>query len=200
MKKGFTLVEALIAVGLFSILVGVAWGGFTNALRTQRQITAMISVQSNANLILEQMAREMRTGYLFCHLPGSNTPDGGDGACARACTVENGGAWQCDNLIAFFSATPQEVQYRLENGAIKREIGGSGNFDPVTSDNVDVRHLSFYLQGQTEGDNWTPRITISMEVSPSSTYLTPGYNTVLDLQTTVSARAIDCTSGPTASC
>ena len=200
MKKGFTLVEVLVAVGLFSILVGVAWGGFVNALRTQRGITAMISVQSNANLILEQMAREMRTGYLFCHRPGSNTPDGGDGACASACIIESGGAWQCNNLIDFFNATPQEVQYRLENGAIKRSVGGSGNFDPVTSDNVDVRYLSFYLQWQTEGDNWNPRITISMEVSPSSTYLAPGYNNVLDLQTTVSARVIDCTPGLPTSC
>lgn len=197
MKKGFTLIEALIAVGLFSILVAIAFGGFINAFRAQREIVAMLSAQSNAGLVLEQMAREMRTGYLFCHDSGSGVPNL---ACSPHCTVAGGNVWQCDDFIDFYSATPEEVQYRLVNGTLERSAGGGGNFEPLTSDNVNVQYLSFYLQGQLEGDHWNPRITITMEVAPSSTYLTPGYNNVLNLQTTVSARAIDCAAGGSAPC
>lgn len=197
MKKGFTLVESLVAVGLFSILVAVAWGGFVNALRTQREVTAMISAQSNAGLALEQMAREIRTGYLFCHDPGSSVPNL---TCASSCTVEANGAWKCDNTLDFFNAASEEVTYRLQGGALQRAAGGSGSFQSITSDNVNIQYLSFYLQGQLEGDHWNPRITISLEVSPSSTYLSPGFNNILNLETTVSARAIDCTGGASPSC
>ena len=186
----------MIAVGLFSILVAIAFGGFINALRTQRAVVAMLSAQSNAGLVLEQMAREMRTGYLFCHDSGSDVPSL---ACTPHCTVSAGNAWQCTGFIDFYDAATEEVQYRLTNGTLERAAGG-GQFQPLTSDNVNVQYLSFNLQGQLEGDQWNPRVTIAMEVSPSSTFLTAGYNNILNLETTVSARGIDCTPGPAASC
>ena len=69
--KGFTLVELLVAMALFSILMAIAAGGFVRALRSEREVSAMMAAESNVKLALEQMAREMRTGYLFCHDPGS---------------------------------------------------------------------------------------------------------------------------------
>jgi hypothetical protein len=42
-----------------------------------------------------------------------------------------------------------------------------------------------------EGDAWTPRVTIAIGVVPSST--DPAVNSdVLNLETTISARTIDC--------
>ena len=58
--SGFTLVELLVAIGVFSILISVAVGTFARALRTQRQTAALIAANSNASLVLEQMAREIR--------------------------------------------------------------------------------------------------------------------------------------------
>lgn len=193
MKKGFTIIESLVAVGLFSVFIGIAWGGFTNALRTQREIAAMVSAQSNASLALEQMAREMRTGYLFCHDPDSAAVTS---TCQAYCGVVSGSIWQCNNFIQFRNAATELVAYQLENGALERESSSTGNFQPITSDNVNIQYLSFYLQGQLEGDHWNPRITISLGVSPSST--DPALKSdVVKLQTTVSGREIDCGSGST---
>ena len=71
-QKGFTLIELLVAMGIFAIVIAIATGGFINSLRTQRQVASLISAQSNASLVLEQMAREIRTGFLFCHDEGNN--------------------------------------------------------------------------------------------------------------------------------
>ena len=57
--KGFTLVELLVAIGIFSILMAVGVGGFVHALHTQREVAALIATQSNASIALEQMARDL---------------------------------------------------------------------------------------------------------------------------------------------
>jgi len=183
-KKGFTLVEVIVSIGLFSILVAISAGGFTHALRTQRQIAALIAAQSNAGLALEQVAREVRTGYLFCHdLTGRPT-----------CTPAGAGPNIYSDLN-FYNSASANVCYTLANGALQRNDNCSGGGTPqsVTGANVVVKYLTFTVFGNQENDQWNPRITISMGVAPSSN--DPAImNDVLDIQTTVSARIIDCNS------
>lgn len=198
MKKGFTLAETLVAVGLFSIIVTIAVGGFVNALRAQRQVAALIAAQSNASLALEQMAREIRTGYLFCHdepIP----PDTRGVPTCPLCTV-NGPVWTCPNFLQFHSAAGVSTTYSLANGALQRaeENQNGGAPQPITGADVAVNYLSFTLFGNLEGDHWNPRITISIGVAPSSTDPAVA-STILYLQTTVSARQIDCAASGTIS-
>jgi prepilin-type N-terminal cleavage/methylation domain-containing protein len=197
MKKGFTLIELLVAIGIFSITIAIAVGGFVHALRTQREIAALVAVQSNASTVLEQMARELRTGYLFCHDPGVNTPNS---TCLSACVV-SGNEWRCDGLLDFYNANSQNVDYRLNPAtqALERTNSGAFGYVPFTGGNVKLNYLTFRLFGQTEGDHWAPRITIMMGVSPSSTDATLMSNKV-NLQTTVSVRSIDCSGGGPSSC
>lgn len=187
-RKGFTIIELLVTIGLFSVIVAIAAGGFTSALRAQRQVAALISAQANAGLALEQIAREARTGYLFCH-DTSGVP-----TCSCTVSVD---VWTCSELN-FINGYGTEVNYAIADGGLtKKESGGAAQ--PVTSDNVFVSNLTFRLFGHQEGDHWTPRITILMGVSPSSTDPVLRAN-VLNLQTTVSARTIDCTQTATPNC
>ncbi len=68
---------------------------------------------------------------------------------------------------------------------------------PVTGSNVTVKYLTFMLFGNKEGDNWNPRITIAIGVQPNNS--TVNWTTA-NLETTVSAREIDCTQGASPSC
>lgn len=190
-SRGFTLIEMIVAIALFSVVITIAIGGFVNALRTQRQVAALLASQSNVSLALEQMARDIRTGYLFCHAPSSTQPMPECG-----CSV-SGSTWTC-SALNYFSAESQNVEYRFNNNALEKGI--SGVFDPVTGDNVSVKYLTFILFGNTEGDQWNPRITIAIGIAPSSTDPTIS-NDVLDLQTSISARQIDCSvASGTVSC
>lgn len=193
MRKGFTLVETLVAIALFTILVSIAAGGFTNALHTQRQIAALIAAQSNAGLALEQVAREVRTGYLFCHDVPIPPDTVGNMTCN--CTV-SGSVWTCSDLNFMNSDGANVVYTTSATGALTKSEDG-GVVAPITGDNVVLKYLTFTLFGNIEGDHWTPRITISMGVSPNTNDPALSSN-VLDLQTTVSARSIDC--GPLVGC
>ena len=101
-QRGFTLAELLVAIGVFSVLMAIGVGGFVHALHTQREVAALIASQSNASIALEQMAREIRTGYLFCNDPDNNGNP--NTTCSAACTV-SGGVWTCDGLLEFYNAS-----------------------------------------------------------------------------------------------
>jgi prepilin-type N-terminal cleavage/methylation domain-containing protein len=218
-KKGFTLIELLVSIGIFSIVVAIATGGFVNSLRTQRQVSSLISAQSNASLVLEQMAREIRTGYLFCHdqnafglnnncnLPPGTDPSGSPASLVGCTEIDSGYAypapdklangnlpmWDCPSLD-YFNAQGQHVNYALDPtaGALIRSTDSSEPLS-ITGDSVTVKSIHFILFGNMEGDSWTPRVTIMIGIVPSST--DPAVNgDVLNLETTVSARTIDCYS------
>jgi len=202
-QKGFTIIELLVTIGLFSTIVAIGIGGFANALHTQRQISLLLAAQSNVSVAIEQMSREMRTGYLFCHdaAPNDTVPRPSCG-----CTVTDSGilappgadgalidgdmpVWTC-NALDFFNAESDEITYDVQGGALRRAVGG--NPQPMTGDNVLLKYMNFTIFGNMEGDNWTPRVTVTMGIAPSSS--DPGItNTVLNLQTTISGRSVDCT-------
>ncbi len=210
-RKGFTIVELLVAIALFSILVTIGVGGFVNALHTQRQVAGLLAAESNASVTLEQMAREIRTGDLFCHDADSTTPSPACGctvtrsnyADATAPVVVNDPTllgnlpvWTC-SALTYGNGTGQTISYALQNGVVMRTV--NGDTQAITGDNVAVKYLTFTLFGNTEGDNWTPRITIGIGIAPNST--DPALiNNVLNLETTISARNIDCTQSGVTQC
>src|SRR5579863_5544609 len=101
-RRGFTLIELLIAVSLFAIAVAIAAGGFVRALRTQRQLIALVSANSSASLAIEQIAREIRTGTDFTCSTG--IPNAYNGL---TCTD-----------LSFVDATGQQVTYALQNSTL----------------------------------------------------------------------------------
>lgn len=159
---GFTMIELLVAMTLFSILMGIAAASFVKAIRTQRAIVALMAVNDNASLTLEQMTREMRTGYNFSISAGNDA-------------------------IQFVNANNEIVSYRLHEGEIQRGVNSPisdvPSYEEITADNVSVAKLHFeLLSGQTR-----PRITIAMSVTSQNNYLT-GLKT--NIQTTVSSRIL----------
>ncbi len=209
-RAGFTLVETMISIGIFMILVTIAVGGFVQAIHTQGEVSKLISAQSNVSLGIEEMAREIRTGYLFCHDPGSNNPTSSCETVRKTCSITDSGfsdpggpgalgngdlpVWTCPTL-QFYNANSELVNYSLSSdGALVRSdvAENSGQALPLTSGDVVVKTLQFRLFGMLEGDGWTPRITVLLSIAPSST--DPAIaNTVLNFETTISARQIDCT-------
>lgn len=156
------MVELLVAMALFIISVTIASGGFIRALKTQKAIVALIAANDNASLSIEQMAREIRTGSDFS-LNGED--------------------------LTFLNVYNTQVTYRLNNStnAIEKSEGGN-NFRPITAANVKINSLKFYLFGQSSGDNYSPRITITSNISPDIPAI---QNISANLQTTVSARMLD---------
>lgn len=162
-RSGFTIVELLVAMTVFSIVVAIATGAFIRALRTQRQLVAFAAANSNVSLVLEQMAREVRVGRSF---------------------VQGG-----TSELTFTNARGERVTYEYENagtGVIYRRAGNA-EAQQLTSDNVDVRNLRFRLAHEDDEDGYPARVTVTVEVTPKELGVSAS---VIRVQTTVSARDI----------
>ena len=59
-KSGFTLVEAVIVVFIFSLITLTATNLFTNTLYAHRQGIAMKEINEESQIILERMSKEIR--------------------------------------------------------------------------------------------------------------------------------------------
>ena len=183
-RSGFTLVEMLVAIGLFSILFAIGAGGFINALHAEQQVSALMDAESNLSIALEKMAREIRTGYLFCH----------DLSNVSTCPFVNFDpitGWKVYDMLEFYNADGHRIDYRVTNGILTRGVDGS--YQPMTGTTVTVKSISFILYGDVEGDHWNPRMTITIGIAPNNTSIS--WKT-LNFQTTVSARQIDCLQNP----
>lgn len=166
LPNGFTVVELLVAMSIFAIFLGIAFGVFVQAVNDQRELTRFMAVQNNAGLVLEQMMREMRTGYWFC---GREAGEAGIPPC------ENSGS----TSLAFMNYKGEEISYALDAGAVKR------NEIPLTSGEVRADRLRFIVTQQ--GDICVPpRITMLMQVGLAGA----GNVAPVNLETTVSSRAL----------
>lgn len=68
-NKGFTLIEIIVAMGIFTMVSLVAVTIAIDALRAQRKIFALQIVQENSRYLIESMSKEIRMSKI-------NSPDG----------------------------------------------------------------------------------------------------------------------------
>lgn len=162
-------------MSIFVIVFSVGIGGFVSAMRTQRQVQALISANSNASLIIEQMAREMRTGLAFKLSPGD---------CS-------GSALPC--RLQFTTGRNEDVTYRWDKSTeqIFRYGSMTGLDVPITAENVAVKYFGFVTMGADCSDptakpSVAPRVTMVLGVAPRSERGVT--EDVTEIQTTVSSR------------
>lgn len=73
-KRGFTLVEVMIAVGLFVSIMLVGVGAALNTNFTHKRTLAVRQVLDSVNFLVEDMARSLRLGYNYrCGIDGNYT-------------------------------------------------------------------------------------------------------------------------------
>lgn len=164
--RGFTLIEMLVSVALFSIVMLSATAALFTVIGANAQTQSLNSMMTSTSFSLESMSRLIRTGTNF-------SCDGG-GDCV------SGG-----NRLTFTSQDGQTVTYRLFNGQVLREMGGITA--PLSGSSVNITLLRFYVIGTPVGDGLQPRILIVMRGQTVGS----AHQEDFAVQTTVSARRID---------
>lgn len=190
-NKGFTITELLIAMSIFIILTSIVAGGFINILRNQRVITALMAANDNMGLTMEQIAREIRTGYNFCKIS--------------------------ENKFQFVNANNEVIRYGVELGGIVKGISSSFGesssdfcseaadiwfkFKKITADNVKINKFNIGICGKniissvltddcgSGGISYPPRITISIGITSAEPDIEK-LGIFTNIQTTITSRNI----------
>lgn len=180
LKRGFTLLEMIISVGIFSVLIVASIGvtlGISNAQAKAANIQAILD---NIRFSLELVTKEMRTGSGYqlsaiCAQRGSEI----------SFTTSSG-----ERRIYFLNPTT-EVIMRAKEPLISADCTNIAKVKPFTAEEVAVERLNFSeLNGDIPGPlDGQPRITMTLKVRSRS----PKYHlqSSMDLQTTVVQRLRD---------
>lgn len=167
-SSGFTLMEMLVALTIFSTLVVAATGIFLLASRTQRKVFDLESMQASARYTMEAMVREIRTGtldldhYAARDLPIA-TPD------AELALIDSEG-----ERIRFFESGENHGGYCMNDDSrpcLLVTVGG-GPPAPISPKGIKVRSVSFYISPEVDPFGFDPASgSYLSDIQPSVTIL-----------------------------
>ena len=196
--RGFTLMELLVALTLFTIVITIAVGTLLLLIDANAKAQNTQQAMTNLTFALDSMSREIRTGRgYFCSTnanQGSFSYDANQdclpsGSPGRFLSFIEGGvsltAGESSNRIAYrFNASAARLERRIADN----------EWQPMTSEDVRITDAWFYVTGveryTVTSDTHQPSITIYIEGEAGEEQLT-GVDSSFSIQTTVSMRTID---------
>ncbi len=189
-EKGFTLIEVMVAVSIFTIVMVVALGAILAIVNANRKAQSLHTVINNVNLAVETMARDLRTGYNYkC------------GPTKDVCTYGTTASYE---EISFTSLQVAErlgtddvvtVIYRRSEtsegkGYLEKSIDDGTNWTRITDNSVDIEGLSFRVWGINTlltGDTNQPKIILNLKAKITA----HGNSSEFAIQTFISQRYLD---------
>lgn len=181
-KTGFTLVELLVAVFIFSLIGGTIVSLLVTGISSQRSSLGTQEVVDQISYVTEYMARALREARKDL-----------DGTCLLTrglnYAIVSGRLRFLDKndkcREIYLDTTDKRIKERI---SADHSAGSLGSPEPLTSDNLEVTALRFGPHGWSQDDNYQPRVTIFIEMQKKQQ--TPE-STRIQLQTTISQRRFD---------
>jgi len=176
-QKGFTLVEMLVSVAIFTFVMLIATSAIFTIVAANKKAESLRSVMDNLDFALESMARNIRTGSSYSCLSGGSGGGSEIGNCPSGATG-----------FEFVSnqSNGASIEYYLSNGEIMEDQTGWSNSVAITATEINVTSLEFYLIGSGK-DGLQPRVLMTVIGSAG----TESTQTQFKIQTTLSQRQID---------
>lgn len=136
-NSGFTLVELTITMGIFVSVVFMIISIFTTSVKVERNVAEQTTILDNLALVIEQMAREIRTGTGFPEQQPPASPT---------------------STLVFTNYLGETVSYQKNETYITKTV--SDKIMRLTADDVKIKTLNFYIIKQLP---YPPRVTISIQ-------------------------------------
>ena len=179
-EAGFTLVELMVSMSLFTIVMFMCMGAILTILDANQKSKNLRSVMDNLNFSLEGMTRTIRFGTNY-HC-GTGTPVTSPVNCSGGNSTI---------YVQFIKGiTINQIRYSLVGGCVARSINGLTN-QCITSPDANITALSFRVynsESYFSGDSFQPKVII---VVSGYVGLKANTRSSFTLETTVSQRTLD---------
>lgn len=182
-SSGFSLVEMLVAVALFSVVMLISVSTLLALVDANRKAQALQSVMNNLNTAIDGMVRAMRMGSKYhCGSVGLYSEP-------RNCTGET--------LIAFepfggneSSGSDQWVYwYDANTKRMYKSVDGGTTALPLTAPEVRIDDAKFYVVGAASGDLEQPKVVLTIHGTAGIEKIKT--QTTFNIQATAVQRIID---------
>jgi prepilin-type N-terminal cleavage/methylation domain-containing protein len=204
-KKGFTLVEMMVAIAVFSVVMVTAMSALLNVIDANNKARSIKTAVNNVSFALESISKDMRMGTHYAC--GVSLPDVGLG---DGCNVGGGKyvgyrSQRADKVSPADANSERKFAYYkfdningtgqifecLEKSPKVTGVCSEADFQPITSTEVEITDVVFYVLGSGDtsrlsfGDpqKTQPRVVITVSGKAGSKVKT---RTEFDLMTTIS--------------
>lgn len=192
---GFTLIELMVSVAIFSIVLLFALGAILTIIDANGKARTLTSVMNNVNFAFENVTRSIKTGKEIKVNPGVNN-------CGTGISVGSNESIQVEAIDLTASPdtfTRVRIIYRLctdadGHGSIEKSVDG-GPYEKITSPDIDVDVLKFHLFA--DGQEFTgtdpelgkqPRVLVTIG---GTVEFRRNVSSEFNIQTTVSVRDLN---------
>jgi prepilin-type N-terminal cleavage/methylation domain-containing protein len=178
---GFTLVELLASVAIFSLIIGGASGVFISAIRTQRKTLSNQELLSQTSYLIEYMSRALRMAKKELDDP-------------PICLSERGLNYEKTRGakgLKFINhqGICQEFFWDVNDNRLKENKTGYAEPLPLTSSNLEIVSFNIELRGEEQDDDNQPRVTLFLKIKGAGEKAE--IRPEIQIQTTVSQRQLD---------
>lgn len=191
-KKGFSLVEMVVAVGLFAIVSVVIAQLFATFSKTQQRAGINQKIQSDARVMLAQISDRIKTSEVDYSAYGSAIPVPTD---ELYLIDENGLSVVIRKSASDFAST--SCPSAKSTPCLEISEDGGTTFFPMTSENFTVESANFFVSPDTDpgsgGGTVQPRVTFSLGVRNAAA--DPALQAPTYVQSTVTTRVYPGATG-----
>ncbi len=193
-NTGYTIIETMIAVSLFLIITMTGMGALLNANLLHEKSQSTREVMDNLSFIMEDMSRNLRTGYNYhCVTDGNFNSN----VIVTPQSCPTGGGIAFETSVGNPNVSSDQWVYKIEstNGGstfnLSKSIDGGTSWVQLNPDEVTIDSVSGFTvvgaEPPSSGDNRQPFVTIKL----SGKITIKNVVTPFLLQTSVSERSID---------
>lgn len=160
-QAGFTLVELIVAVGLFAIVMVVCVGALLSLVNANRKAQALQSVINNVNIALDGMVRSARMGSGYHGAGGDASCGGADYTTPHDCAT-GGTVFAFEPYGNTSADQPWVYSFQQDSNGVGRIYKSENGGTPIaiTAPEVSIDDVEFYVVGTTAGDSTQPKVVI----------------------------------------
>ena len=160
-NPGFTLIEMIVSIALFSVVMMVAVGALLSLTGANKKAQALQSVMNNLNISVDSMVRNIRMGRNYHCGAGNFVGDGSDD-CATGDTQI---LFTCNPDTPSCAKTKHRWGYKLGTGAPNSPCSAghlcksidaekvAPTWAEITADEVTIEDVTFYVVGTAPGES-----------------------------------------------
>lgn len=178
-SSGFTLLELVVGMGIFSLVVLSATAIFQKVVEGQSMAIAAQNTQEAMRFASEAISKEIRMAER--DFDGKcNDGEAGEVFAVRDSNTKLYFRNEYGECVAYASINNFFVVSRIPEASFSGVSGHNSNYDDITPDEINVSNLKFYERGDLQ-----EAVTITMTVNSKGRYL---LQSQMDMETTISSR------------
>lgn len=186
--RGFTMVEMLVAIFVFTVVMIVSMAAILSTLNANKKTQSTQLVMDNIDFAVESMVRTLRTGMTYhCDFAVQSPPRIKPNDCVNGAnsimfehakgSITNPG----DNYVYKLNITTNQIERSTDSGV---------TFIPITASNIKITNVNFYVTSSDPTDEEQPRIILSVQGEAGDT-TNARTSSIFNLQTLITQRLLD---------